>query len=765
MKDYCPELCAELGQRAAAAGEFAPRPIIHPDGTLLDVALTGVFPAVPARARLRLDKFVGGGFAGQVYRCRLESLEPGDAAGGFGGLEVGRTYAVKLLLPPAAGRLAFRNALYWLAYQGPFAAQVNEDACRAGATLQLLLRRGARLVFGREDAVVNIHATFFDAVLGSFGEISEWVEGRTWHLEQDLSPQLRRAWRTADPAATGSPEYVAKRQFMASLVELLHAMGGAELARQYEWWSMKSQPNVLKRLAAGTEPAGGLCAIDFRAGLALLPFLPMSPVDFKLIAAGLCRRGAIVQFDRIDTGRLEAFINAHPDDFADLRPVLEEFKRRHAAARAAQPDLTRQGLRLLISPELRRGVRAGLVAGYQAAGLVSAESAERLRQGGWRFLCFYLLGLLPFLGQWLRRLWGAPAYRRHCGRLLASPAYLGKIFMARVANRLADWHREGRSGAGRTRFLLRHPLPFVLQRFTLGLLPAGMHRCLAEPGYAFSAAKARLAYLWRFYQEADFREQWLLGEIAQGEAEGMLTPDRAQRIRERCQDPFIVKYLQALAVHFATLPLSEIVTVITAGAAAAYAFSQSGSREKASVAFVTVFAAFQVIPISPGSICRGVYVLYLMLRERNLRSYIIAAPLAFVKGLGYLAFPIQAAAVFPEFSQFMAGRWASRSTRLIPVFGERGALLEHMVFDLFFNRTLMFVRWAAPRLRYLLDAWLIFGAGLWTAAFAWRQPIFWDAAGINLTLALAASFLLPRVLFYPLCSQRTDQPDCIPGKS
>ncbi len=46
----------------------------------------------------------------------------------------------------------------------------------------------------------------------------------------------------------------------------------------------KSQPNCLKR--NGTKADSGLVAVDFRAGLALLPFLPMSPGDFKLIING-----------------------------------------------------------------------------------------------------------------------------------------------------------------------------------------------------------------------------------------------------------------------------------------------------------------------------------------------------------------------------------------------------------------------------------------------------------------------------------------------
>jgi hypothetical protein len=58
---------------------------------------------------------------------------------------------------------------------------------------------------------------------------------------------------------------------------------------------MKSQPNAMKRtdLPDADGPADGLCAIDFRAGLALLPWLPMSPGDVKLIFDGIFKRGTL----------------------------------------------------------------------------------------------------------------------------------------------------------------------------------------------------------------------------------------------------------------------------------------------------------------------------------------------------------------------------------------------------------------------------------------------------------------------------------------
>jgi len=89
----------------------------------------------------------------------------------------------------------------------------------------------------------------------------------------DLLKQWQRG-KVVDEQQVGSPEYRAKRKFMSDFVGLLHDMGAYEFARQYEWSTCKSQPNALKRQGTDDDPASGLVAVDFRAGLALLPFLP-----------------------------------------------------------------------------------------------------------------------------------------------------------------------------------------------------------------------------------------------------------------------------------------------------------------------------------------------------------------------------------------------------------------------------------------------------------------------------------------------------------
>ncbi|MDZ7412181.1 MAG: hypothetical protein ONB15_01445 [candidate division KSB1 bacterium] len=750
--EYSKTLCKELTETAQDPTLLKEhRPLRYDADEVLDLELTTVWPEQRCRARFRILRFVGGGFAGQVYRALLETLSCGE--GPVPGLAPGNVYALKILVPPTRFSRFFRNVVYWLGFQAPFSAQVNHAACRAGLLWQKLVRHAAAREFGDEGHVVDVYASFYDPGLGAHGEVLEWVEGRVWRLEPDTRLRLRHRWRTLRPQDTGSPEYVAKRQFMARFVGLLHRMGGYELARQYEWWTMKSQPNVLKRLSANHEPEAGLCAVDFRAGLAVLPFLPMNPRDITLILQGLAR-GSLVQFDRCDYRKLQTHIAAMD---GDLLPMVRAFEAYDRQYRRSMPDITHHGFRLLVDRQLRASIRDGLVQGYLVNGIVDAACAHRMRTSAWSFALFYVLGAVPVLGRFVRRLWCNSTYRRHLCSMLQSRDYLRRALRAGVAARLVEWHRSGRCGEQRTRALLRHPWLFWVNRLTLGWLPPRLHRVLAEPGYVLARIRHAVSFLRAFFKDDAFREKWFTDLVEEGYRDGMLDDNERRTILAHVRDPFIVKYLKSLGVHMATLPVTQVVSVIVGAVLAVSALLSGVSWASAAARFTLAVGFFQVIPISPGSLCRGAYVVYLMVKERDFRNYMVAAPVSFVKYIGYLAFPFQMVTTYPALARFMASRWATNTVRIVPVFGERGALLEHLVFDLFFNVPRVIAQWARRHMGTLLWAWLVVGVSVLAAAFWWLKVPPATSTGINLILGITVVCFLPRLLFYPIMRRQNRQ--------
>ncbi len=684
--EYSVEITKKIEEKFHQAALYRPMRVDCYDvGTELVYEVTEVAGTNKGQVRLIIEKFVGGGFAGQVYQVKVLDIKPEDRQ--IKGLELGKIYAMKILIPPSNFSLIFRNALYWIGFQGPFQLQVNPTAARSGALWQKFIRRGAKILFGDENVVADIHATFIDKRLGSCGELSEWVEGRTWQLETDEHMEALKQWkkgRDVDPEILGSPEYRAKHQFMKKFVQLLHDMGGHEFARQYEWSTCKSQPNCLKRTDTEDSPEQGLTAIDFRAGLALLPFLPMSPGDFKLIFDGLMR-GSLVQFDRGDTAKLERFVDAHKNEFTDMRNMLDELKKSENIYRNSIPDITHNHIRLLYSPQLWSTMLAGAVTGWKVKNLIDDQAEKTFRKSKLFILLFFVIGIIPLLGGFCRNIMGRKDWRRHYKEILTSPNYLGRAIRGKIAEKVISWYRSNRVSDKRALKMTKQPLLFFCH-LPLSILPAGVHRLLSDWRRLIGVFYFLAIRPIRLYLNADLREQWLEDMISDGKKKRLLSHDDAATIQSQIKDEFIQKYLKSLAVHVCTLPVTQIVSIIIA--LIYVAMHQDIPQSQAWLTGLGIIAFFQVTPISPGSLVRGLYVLYLVIKERNFEDYNIAVFLGFFKYIGYLAFPIQMTHRYPELARFMAGHWATEAVHMIPVFGERGALLEHYVFCLFFNKPL-----------------------------------------------------------------------------
>jgi hypothetical protein len=681
---YSADICRRLHAKFKGLGLHRPMRVSHYDAcTQLAYTVTGIEKKDTASVRLLVERFVGGGFAGQVYKVKI--LEIKNSGAPLKGLEVGGVYAMKILVPPSGFSRLFRNFLYAVGFQGPFQLQVNPAAARSGAIWQKFIRRAAKIRFGDEKSVVDVHATFVDDKIGACGELSEWVEGRTWRLEVDERMDVLKLWcrgKSIDPGLLGSPEYRAKKNFMSDLVKLFHDLGAYELARQYEWSTCKSQPNCLKRRDANNEPTKGLTAVDFRPGLVLLPFLPMSPGDFLLIPKGISR-GSLVQFDRADVSKLESFVQVHKEHFADMQLMLDELKADEKIYRDSVPDVTHNGLRLFYDRRLWSTILDSAITGWKIRNRIDENAEKKFRKGTLKTLLFLFLGLIPFLGRILRKLWARADWRRHYTALLTSPRYFARAVTGKIMEKTIDWYRAGRISELQTIRIAQQPWRFFYHLPFLILIFPGLHRFFTDSEFR----KEKLVFVFvrpfRLYFHAHLREQWLREMVAEGQKKHMLTDEDAEVIIKQINEPYIQKYLVSLVVHLMTLPVTQIVSVSLA--LIYVAMHPEMSKAQVWTVAAGIVALFQVIPVSPGSFCRGVYVLYLVIKERNFKDYNIAVFLGFFKYVGYLAFPIQMTYRYPALARFMAGHWATEIVHIVPVFGEKGALLEHWVFGLFYN--------------------------------------------------------------------------------
>ncbi|MHC4488252.1 MAG: hypothetical protein ACYSW7_03610, partial [Planctomycetota bacterium] len=273
-------------------------------------------------------------------------------------------------------------------------------------------------------------------------------------------------------------------------------------------------------------------------------------------------------------------------------------------------------------------------------------------------------------------------WRRHYVTMLTSWDYFRRAVGGRIAEKVILWHRAGRASGERALRIAKESWRFW-SHLPLSILPARLHRFVTD----WQFAKDKLVYIFvrpfKLYFFSEVREQWLRQMAAEGQSKHILSEEDANTILSQVNEPFIQKYLKSLAVHVCTLPVTQIVSVLVAWIYVRTHPELSTGEEAAAVA--TILVLFQVTPISPGSLVRGLYVLYLVIRERNFKDYNIAVFLGFFKYVGYLAFPIQMTYHYPALARFMAAHWSTEAVHIVPVFGERGALLEHWVFCLFYN--------------------------------------------------------------------------------
>jgi hypothetical protein len=322
------------------------------------------------------------------------------------------------------------------------------------------------------------------------------------------------------------------------------------------------------------------------------------------------------------------------------------------------------------------------ITGWRVRNLINRQCRDQLQKNTVLTLLFFLLGLIPLIGRFFRRIWGQPFWRAHYRMILTSADYLRRAVRAKFIEKIINWHRAGRLDDNRALSVSKQ-IRHCIYHWPLSLLPVGIHKILTDWPYA----KERLDYYLlrpvRLYFNNDLREQWLRDMVTEGKQKHLLSNEDAGVILAQIDEPYIQKYLKSLAVHVCTLPVTQVVSLIVA---IIYVVTHPElPRAQAYAIGLGIIALFQVVPISPGSLVRGLYVLYLVIRERNFKDYNIAVFLGFFKYIGYLAFPIQMTYRYPALARFMAGHWSTEAVHVVPVFGERGALLEHKIFNLFYN--------------------------------------------------------------------------------
>ena len=514
--------------------------------------------------------------------------------------------------------------------------------------------------------------------LASYVEIHEWVASRPILYEADDTLLIRWLGRSEVPAQT---EIARKKGFMDRLAGLCRQMGADGLARQYDWYSMISQANVLTRAAAASE----FIAVDCRPGLAFPFFLPLSPAHLRICLQGL-RRGVLAHYDECDLARLEAFLASQPLLATGLAQLVEQLHADNTAYRGALPDLWHRGFQFLIDPDLRRRLRAASVEDWARTGLAAPQTGEALKRSGLAFSGIFLLQIIPLVGPVLARMAANPSYRSHLIEILRGSAYRKTWLDLSQARDLAEWEAVGRIPADHSTRLRSSMGAYLAEKLACAWMPVGLHRFLIDPAAQHRFLDAKLLQPLRLLTRQAARTAWLESIIQFELDRGVLTGERAAALIDQTHQPQMHGFIRDLGFTAGLDVFSRLVYLVLG----LYAIS-TGDLLPLGLAALG--------PIPPSGPLRVVYLLGLLandllrlVRRRHIprAGRLILARLGALliapwRGIGNLFPVMEMSAFYPRLSLLLADYHIEQAVNSIPVLGGRGKLLEYWVFQASYN--------------------------------------------------------------------------------
>lgn len=640
-------------------------------GERISADVFGIDGSALGTAQFTILSSPGSGFAGQVYQA---VAGPGSV---FDGLRV----ALKVLRPRSRLKTWFRDLLFKLSFGTSFAPRLRVAALRSGLIWQEILRTAVGIELGRPAAISRGLGYYWEAALHSFVEVHEWVDSRPVRYAPDDGIFTRPCRPNVLKRVEAAPdsEMRRKQRFMADLVRVCHQVGAPGLARQFEWYTLVSQANVLFTNPGG--PAGEFVAVDCRPGLAVPFFLPLSPAHARILWAGL-RRGVLAHYDEVDLDRLEAYLNAHPEQCRQLAGLVGRLKEDDRVYRSSLPDFWHTRARLFIDRAFRQRVRAGLIGDWLLSEKISPRQAERLQRSAALFACAWLLDNLPLIGQPMLRLWGNEHFRTHLVRLLRDPGYRHFALDTLRSRDLPAWQQDGRIAPGRAAWLRIAPHRYLPEKLALSWLPGPLHRFLTDRQARRSFWSRLLVQPFWLLTRPAYRETWLQ-EIARQQIErGVLSEEQAQALRLQLREPRLQGFLRDLGFTFGLELFSKLVYLALAGYGAL-----SGQ--------VWLLAVALFGPLPPSGVARFVYVLTQLIADRFrketrndrrlLPGRLLGLALAPWRFVGNLFAPVEMYAYYTDLSLLLADYYVSRLVQVVPVLGGRGKLLEYWLFHLVYN--------------------------------------------------------------------------------
>lgn len=593
---------AELHLRPISQAELLiePRRRFLEQNEVIETPVKGIDGTFAFDAAFRIGEKLGEGYAGQVYRVVYENTQI--------------PYALKVLRPEKESKEKLRNIFYRLSFGANFAPAISEDALRYGLIWQALLRRGAGAILPEGEAAIPEPVGYFWVEqLQAFAEVQEFIEG-------------------AIPIPDNREKNKRKDIFMNSIATLAENMGGYQIARQYKKWTLLAGANVVEK------EDGSLVAIDWRSGIALPFFLPLSPGDIPIILDNL-RHGHFVNFDYADFDQLDRFIEENKEVFTDLIPLVDELK--------------------TLDTTYRQTVQKATTEQWEREKHMDQPIAETLRNNPHVYQAYLFNDNLPFIGQALHRILYSATNRAHLQNL--------------KTHDVASWQRFGRLTEEKARHLDEKTWLYALHKLFFSHGPTKLQK-LTDNQELLKTAEAIIMPL-KVIMSKEEQVRWLDDKIQQGLALHLITPDQVGMLQKQARED----KMKRLVIEMVTVvPFIEITTAIPT-----IANLIEGNYLVAGI----LLAA----PITLGGVTRSLYTIGRALgeiptalkekRKKPIVSRLSGILIAPLRGIGPTFLLPNMAIYYPEMASLLTQYYTTKVVRKVPIYGLEGGQLERMAYE------------------------------------------------------------------------------------
>ncbi|MBZ5640424.1 MAG: hypothetical protein LAO51_16910 [Acidobacteriia bacterium] len=544
------------------------------------------------------------------------------------------------------------RAVYKVFFGAPFPYGLDEDAA-----LSCLYRRHvAGALLAAEEGCRVAEALYVRRC-----NAGHWVLGTEWIEGRPVAPPRPHS----GPEGGGAPrEMRGLLRQMRAMEKCLLRSGLVGSGWQVATAAIVSTANLLRN-------AGGeFVCVDLESGIpaVLAPryvFLALTGQPFPM-------------FDDLDEKRLLAYLESSherlrsalgTDGLARVEASAERLIHHSRLWKRRELAPGRHRTSLLFDRDLRTTVRSALADRWRAEGRLDERAAARL--GGSRLLFLHplvLLGMVPTpLGKLIQRVAGHRAFRARFFRALLHPRVLDAEFRGYQERRAAVFLKEHRipaAGIGRLTRGLRSLFPFMIHDVSAAILPARLHRYLADWRELGSAIQVALLALVSERIQEHLAYSFVEGSTRRWKGLGRLDDAGRGELIGEIRGGEAPEYARGFGMHLALKffePLTSALKALGVGMLLVSPWNPVGLALLVNTSFFRVFITT-----------------YRWLRRQDKRtSYAVAFVISPIPVFGTLAFPFQFYHRRPWLGRFLIRSAMSSLACAIPIYGGTATRLEH----------------------------------------------------------------------------------------